>query len=73
MPPRMNGDDYLHFLRDQLPGLIQDLNLPPRNVARRIFVHDRAGPHHTNAVRNYLNATFPGRWIGRNSVNRWPP
>lgn len=72
MPPRMNGADYLHFLQFQLPGLIQDLNFPPQNVARMIFVHDGAGPHHTNDVRDYLNAAFPGRWMGRNSVNRWP-
>lgn len=68
----MNGDNYLAFLRNDLPRLIRDLNLPPENVARMIFVHDGAGPHHTNDVRDYLNGVFPGRWIGRNSPNRWP-
>lgn len=73
MPPRLNGANYLDFLQNQLPILIEELNLPPEVVVRMIFVHDGAGPHHTNDVRYYLNATFPGRWIGRNGPNRWPP
>lgn len=72
MPARLNGQDYLNFLRYELPDHIRGLNLPPENAARIIFVHDGAGPHHTNHIRDYLNAAFPGRWIGRNSVNRWP-
>lgn len=68
----MNGRNYLQFLQNDLPQHIRNLNLPPENVGRIIFVHDGAGPHYTDDVRDYLNATFPGRWFGRNSVNRWP-
>ena len=37
------------------------------------FQQDGAPPHFKREVTNYLNATFPGRWIGRNGPIRWPP
>ena len=37
-----------------------------------VFQHDGALLHLVHIVRNYLNETFPGRWIGRVSPRFWP-
>ncbi|KAG8253726.1 hypothetical protein J6590_029299 [Homalodisca vitripennis] len=34
---------------------------------------DGAPPHWGKIVRDYLNDTFPGRWIGRDGPIPWPP
>jgi len=36
------------------------------------FQHDRAPPHFSCEVRNFLNYRFPGRWIGRGGPHNWP-
>ena len=36
------------------------------------FQQDGAAPHYAAAVRTYLDATFPGRWIGRRGTIEWP-
>ncbi|GBM34478.1 hypothetical protein AVEN_106717-1 [Araneus ventricosus] len=38
-----------------------------------IFQHDGAPPHYGNTIREFLDATFPQRWIGRCAVMAWPP
>ncbi|GBM46118.1 hypothetical protein AVEN_66274-1 [Araneus ventricosus] len=38
-----------------------------------IFQQDGAPPHHDNIVREFLDKTFPQRWIGRGAVMAWPP
>ena len=37
------------------------------------FQHDRAPPHYTQHVREYLNESFPNRWLGRGGPVSWPP
>ena len=37
-----------------------------------IFLQDGAPPHYVNIVRDLLNTTFPGRWIGRRGPYDWP-
>ena len=37
------------------------------------FQQDGALPHFANIVRNFLDSTFPGRWIGRRGSVDWPP
>jgi hypothetical protein len=37
------------------------------------FEQDGAQPHWSLDVRRALNATFPGRWIGRDGPTVWPP
>ena len=37
------------------------------------FMQDGAHSHFSIAVRNYLDNTFPRRWIGRGSELAWPP
>ena len=38
-----------------------------------IFQQDGAPPHRGLAVRQFLNDTFPDRWIGRDGPILWPP
>ena len=70
LEPRLNGVAYLQFLRDDLPELLEDV--PLGLVNRMWFMHDGAPPHFSIAVRNYLNATFPLRWLGRGGPVEWP-
>ncbi|EZA54475.1 hypothetical protein X777_05833 [Ooceraea biroi] len=68
----VNAQNYLQFLRDILPILLEDIDL---NTRRRMwFQHDGAGPHYANIVRDYLNEylTFRDVWIGRGSRVMWP-
>ncbi|GBN54976.1 hypothetical protein AVEN_261494-1 [Araneus ventricosus] len=38
-----------------------------------IFQQDCAPPHYGNIVHEFLDTTFPQRWIGRGAVMAWPP
>ncbi|GBM96102.1 hypothetical protein AVEN_29504-1 [Araneus ventricosus] len=38
-----------------------------------IFQQDGAPPHYGNIVREFLDTTFPQRWISRGAVMAWPP
>ena len=38
-----------------------------------IFQQNSAPPHWGLAVRQFLNDTFPERWIGRDGTIPWPP
>jgi len=71
LPPRLNGDVYLDFLRNTLPGLLEEV---PLNIRQQmIFQHDGAPAHFYREVRNYLDEAYPGRWIGRGGPIAWPP
>jgi hypothetical protein len=37
------------------------------------YQHDRASPHFSQVVRQYLNHKFPNGWIGRGGTQNWPP
>lgn len=37
------------------------------------FMQDGAPPHYLSDVRDFLNARFPGTWIGRGGPIAWPP
>ena len=37
------------------------------------FQHDGAPPHYTRHVRDYLDESFPNRWLGRGGPVAWPP
>lgn len=73
----LNGQRYLDFLQfDLVPALAvlfpnqQDPDIPHNNIW---FQQDGAPPHYSIAVRNFLNETFPNRWIGRRGPIEWPP
>ena len=36
------------------------------------FQHGGAPPHYTRHVRDYLNESFPNRWLGRGGPVAWP-
>ena len=40
---------------------------------RVLFQQDGAPPRWGLVVRNFLDATFPNRWIGRDGPTKWPP
>ena len=40
---------------------------------RVVFQQDSAPPHRGLRVRDFLNETFPNRWIRRNGPTPWPP
>ena len=40
---------------------------------RVVFQQDGAPPHWGLIVGDFLNETFPNRWIGRNGPTPWPP
>lgn len=71
LPPRLNGNNYLRFLRNTLPGLLEDVPLNIR--CQMIFQHDGAPAHFYRRVRNRLNRVYPRRWIGRGGPVAWPP
>lgn len=70
LPERLNGKTYLTFLQHVLPDL---LNVVPPRIRRVMwFQHDGAPAHYVRDVRNYLDITFPNRWIGRGGPVAWP-
>lgn len=61
MPDRLGGEEYLQFLQETLPPLLESV---PLNTRSKIwFMHDGAPPHFTLAVRQFLNTTYRGRWM----------
>jgi len=64
------GNTYEFFLRNELPGLLEDITLMIRS--QMYFQHDWAPPHYTRHVRVYLNRSFPNRWLGCGGPIAWP-
>jgi hypothetical protein len=56
---RLTEQSYLEFLRNELPGLSEDVPLATRNDM--CYQNDGASPHATRLVTQYLKETFPGR------------
>lgn len=70
LPPRLNGETYHHFLQNELPALLEDVPLHVR--AEIIFQHDGAPAHFSRQVRDFLDAHYPERWMGRGGPIIWP-
>jgi len=66
----LTGNTYEVFLRNELPGLLEDILLMIRS--QMYFQHDGAPPHYTQHVREYLNESFPNRWLGHGRPVAWP-
>ncbi|XP_008207709.1 uncharacterized protein LOC103316324 [Nasonia vitripennis] len=64
LPHRLNGPNYLQFLQEDLPGLL-DAVLTPEEQENIIFMHDGVPAHFAIDVHNYLYNIYPDRWIGR--------
>jgi hypothetical protein len=71
LPDRLTAQRYHGFLETVLPGLLEDVPLAVRQ--RLWFQHDRAPAHYGENARQWLNATYPGRWIGLGGPIAWPP
>lgn len=70
-PTRLNSENYLNFLSNELQVLLEDIDLETRRTMW--FQHDGCPAHFGHAVRNWLNQNYPDRWIGRGSnVLAWP-
>ena len=59
----VTGDTYEVFLRNELPGLLEDIPLMVRG--QMYFQHDGAPPHYSRLAREYLHSSSPNRWLGR--------
>lgn len=70
LPDRLTGQNYLIFLEEVLPELLEDVPLAVRH--RMWFQHDGAPPHFFRAVRTHLNARYRRRWMGRGGHVPWP-
>lgn len=71
MPARLNGQNYLQFLENDLPVLLDELGLPEEIRNNIIFMQDGASPHHAGEVMTFLDEAYPG-WIGRDGHILWP-
>jgi hypothetical protein len=67
----MTGCNYLHFLQNGLPDLLEDV--PLAIWIAMYFQHNRAPSHFTRLVMQHLNDTFPNQWIVCGSTINWPP
>ncbi|ERL94999.1 hypothetical protein D910_12271 [Dendroctonus ponderosae] len=67
----LNGLMFLQFLINHLSVLLEEV---PFNIRTNIWLQlDGAPPHYHCEVRQFLNANFQNRWIGRNGFQDWPP
>lgn len=71
LPDRLDGEEYLNFLRNNLNPLLEEIDLETRRDM--FFQHDGAPCHHARIVRDYLNRRFRNKWIGRDGPIAWPP
>jgi hypothetical protein len=63
LPARVNGRDYLNFLRIHLGALMEDT---PFNWGLHLyFQHDGAIPHFNQEVCQRLSANYAECWAGR--------
>lgn len=67
----INGEMYLDFLRNDLPGYLEEISLDVRQ--RMWFQHDGAPAHHYQRVSRFLRRRFEDRLIIRNGPVLWPP
>ena len=67
----IKGNTYEAFLRNELPGLLEDIQLMIRSQI--YFQHDWAQPHYTRHVMEYLNESFPNGLLGRGGPVSRPP
>ena len=67
----LTGEAYFRFLQEELPQLMEDVPLNKRGCM--YIQHDRAPPHSSREVRNFLNSRFPGRtWRSTQLATRSP-
>ena len=66
----MRGTNYLNFVEDIVPPILDDM---PLQLRRHLWYQlDGAPAHFTLPVRQWLDQHFPGRWIGSGGPVAWP-
>lgn len=65
----VSGEKYLEKLKTAIVPALKER--PDFNSL--YFQHDGAPPHFATAVRNFLDETFPDKWIGRRGPIEFPP
>jgi hypothetical protein len=63
LPARLTAERYCDFLETVLPRLLEEVPLAVRQ--RLWFHHDGVPAHYGEDIQQWLNATYPERWIGR--------
>lgn len=64
----LTAEKYLQLLQENVGPGLEELALD----CQIIFQQDGCPAHSSNAVREYLNNTFPDSWIGRGGTIHWP-
>lgn len=64
----LTGAKYHTVLQEEIVPLLEQRG----DFNSLWFQQDGAPPHYATVVRNYLNETFPGRWLGRRGSVDWP-
>ena len=62
---------HLEIMQNALMEILEDVPLADLNDI--YYQQDGAPSHNAHIVREYLETTFPNRWIGTNGPVRWPP
>lgn len=66
----LDGRRYLQFVQNDLPILMENIDLQTRQSM--YLQHDGAPAHFHRTVRDYLNNWLGNRWIGRGGDISWP-
>nr|CAH7749734.1 unnamed protein product [Callosobruchus chinensis] len=65
LPPRLNGEAYVQFLREVLLILL--------SVRRDMFcMHNGAPADFSQVARQHLTETYANQWLGRRGPHNWP-
>lgn len=67
----LNQVSYLQILERFFGEYLEHLPIDQRRTL--YYQHDGCPAHSTARVTEWLNATFPNQWIGRNGPIKWPP
>lgn len=67
---RLNGPEYRNFLSNELPVLLEEVDLITRH--QMWLQHDGAPAHYHRIVRDYLTEAFADQWIGRGGPVSFP-
>lgn len=67
----LTAERYLRLLQEEIVPALRGIVGNQFNLVN--FQQDGAPGHFGRQVRAYLDATFPGRWIGRRGEIEWPP
>lgn len=70
LPERLNSQNYLEFLNETAPTVLDSIPLMMRNTF--LYQQDGAPAHYGRQVLNWFDINYPGRWIGRSGPIAWP-